>query len=412
MKRLNLILGAVALIAVSLTASPALVAQENENRDEYGRIVRGPYETNRFGDNWFISVGGGINAFWNENLTVDNMKIAPSVDANFGKWFTPAVGMRVGYQGINSQVWSPASTVLGPTLDTDKGMYLEKFGYMYVHGDFLWNASDAIGGYKETRFWNLIPYLHAGYYRSYGLDDVDFADNELAAGVGLLHNLRLADRLDLVIDMRATAVNGRARAADGVAVIPSVTMGLSVDLGWPGFIRSSTVIAGVEVVMAEQIAAVEAAAVALEVANMSLKEQNDALTAANKKLKKENTALKGRPVYDAQEFFKDMGPATVYFNIGQAVLSEKELNHLDYVATNILSKADQETMIYITVLGTADSSTGTAKRNQYLSKARGEYVYDLLVNKYGISPERIIVDSEVVQSPETPALDRAVIIKF
>lgn len=412
MKRLNLILGAAALIAVSLTASPSLSAQEDGNRDEYGRIVRGPYETNRFGDNWFISVGGGINSFWNEGLDIDNMKIAPSIDANFGKWFTPAVGMRIGYQGINSQVWSPEATILGPALDADKGMYLEKFGYMYVHGDFLWNASDAIGGYKETRFWNLIPYLHAGYYRSYGVDNVDFADNELAAGVGLLHNLRLANRLDLVIDMRATAVNGRARAADGVAVVPSVTMGLAVDLGWPSFIRTSTVIEGVEVVMTEQIAAVEAAAAAIELANISLKEQNNALASANKKLKKENQNLKEQFTYDENEFFKEMGPATLYFNIGQAKLCEKELNHLDFIASNILTRVNQDTMIYITVLGTADSTTGSQTRNEYLSKARGEYVYKILVEKYGIAPGRIVVDSEVIQSPKNPSLDRAVVIKF
>jgi outer membrane protein OmpA-like peptidoglycan-associated protein len=412
MKRLNLILGATALVAVFLAASPAMMAQENGNRDAYGNVVRGPYETNPFGDNWFISVGGGINSFWNEGLSLDNMKIAPSIDAGFGKWFTPAVGMRIGYQGINSQVWSPTATVLGPKLDTDKDMYQEKFGYMYIHGDFLWNASDAIGGYKETRFWNLIPYLHAGYYRSYGLDDVDFADNELAAGVGLLHNLRLADRLDLVIDMRATAVNGRARASDGVAIIPSVTMGLAVDLGWPGFIRTSTILDEYAVVMAEQVAAAEASAVAMELAKIALKEQNDALASTNKKLKKENTALKNRPVFDAEAFFSEMGPATLFFNIGQAKLCEKELQHLDFIASNILSKADKETAIYITVLGTADSTTGTAKRNEYLSQARGEYVYNLLVDKYGISPGRIIVDSEVVQSPKAPALDRAVIIKF
>ena len=86
MKRLNLFLGAAALIAVSLTASPAVMAQENGNRDEDGKVVRGPYETNRFGDNWFIGVGGGINVFWNEGLGADNMKISPSVDFNFGKW--------------------------------------------------------------------------------------------------------------------------------------------------------------------------------------------------------------------------------------------------------------------------------------------------------------------------------------
>ena len=94
MKRLKLFLGAAALITVTATVSPALNAQEKENRDMDGNIVRGPYETNRFGDNWFIGAGGGINIFWNEGYDV---KVAPSIDANFGKWFTPAVGMRIGY---------------------------------------------------------------------------------------------------------------------------------------------------------------------------------------------------------------------------------------------------------------------------------------------------------------------------
>jgi outer membrane protein OmpA-like peptidoglycan-associated protein len=412
MKRLNLFLGAAALIAVSLAASPEVTAQENGNRDEYGKIVRGPYETNRFGDNWFISIGGGINSFWNEGMDAGNMKISPSIDANFGKWFTPSVGMRVGYQGFYSQVWSETATVLGPTLDKDKGMYPEKFGYMYVHGDFLWNASNAISGYKETRFWNIIPYLHAGYFRSYGMDGIDFADNELAAGAGILHNLRLSNRLDLVIDMRATVVNGRARAVNGIAIMPSVTMGLAVDLGWPNFVRTSTVLAGFEAAAVGDIAALEAASVALEMANVALEEQNAELVAANKKLKKENHALKNRPSYDPTDFFKDMGPAAVYFEIGQTVLNEKELQHLEFIAENIIAKADQTTKIHVTLLGTADAGTGTIKRNQYLSEARGKYVCNLLTEKYGISPERLVVESEVVAAPSDPALTRSVVIKF
>jgi outer membrane protein OmpA-like peptidoglycan-associated protein len=394
MNRLNLILGAAALLAVSLTASPAVMAQENENRDGYGKIVRGPYETNRFGDNWFISVGGGINSYWNEGMKIDNMKIAPSIDANFGKWFTPAVGMRAGYQGINMQA-AP-----------------DKYGYMYFHGDFLWNISDAIGGYKETRFWDFVPYLHAGYFRSYGLGDSDFADNEIAAGAGLLHNLRLSRRIDLVIDMRATVVNGRVSASDGISVLPTVTMGLAVDLGWPDFIRTSTILNEFEVAAAENMAVLETAAAALEMANIALEEQNSDLMAANKKLKKENAALKSRPVFDAEAFFQEMDPATVYFNIGQAVLCEKELQHMDYIAANILTKVDQQTKIYITLTGSADGTTGSMKRNQHLSKARGEYVFKLLTEKYGIDPARIVVESVVVAKPENSSLARAVVIKF
>jgi outer membrane protein OmpA-like peptidoglycan-associated protein len=376
------------------------MAQENGNRDDNGKVVRGPYETNRFGDNWFIGAGGGINILWNEGLDADNLKIAPSIDANFGKWFTPAIGMRVGYQGINAQVKQ------GP---------LEKIGYMYVHGDFLWNISDALGGYKQTRFWDFVPYLHAGYFRSYGLDGIDFADNEIAAGAGLLHNLRLAERLDLIVDMRATVVNGRVRGTTGVAVLPTVTMGLAVDLGWPAFVRTSTILGEVETAFVDQIAALEAAALALEMANVSLQEENAALTASNGKLGKEVKALKAKAeksAFSVTEFFDEMGPAVVYFNIGKTVLDDKEMQHMDFIAKNIIEKVDQQTKIHITVAGTADGTTGTLKRNQYLSKARGEYVMNLLTQKYGIAKDRIVLHPEVIAKPGNPALSRTVTITF
>lgn len=409
MKRLNICLGAAALFAVALTASPALHAQENGNRDMDGKIVRGPYETNRFGDNWFIGAGGGINIFWNEGYDV---KISPSIDANFGKWFTPAIGMRVGYQGFKSQAWSPEAGVLGNTLDTSKDKYLQKFGYMYIHGDFLWNASDAIGGYKETRFWDLVPYLHAGYFRSYGLKNVDFADNEFAAGAGLLHLLRLSDRLDLIIDMRATVVNGRVIGNEDVAVLPTVTAGLAVDLGWPNFIRTSTVIGALEVANLEKTAILEGAVAALEIANASLEDQNSKLSKANKKLSQENAQLKDMPQVEFADFFEDMTPAEIYFNIGETTLSEKEMAHLDFVAKNLIAKADQETDILITVMGSADGNTGSMRRNQHLSEARGKYVFDILTTKYGISPERLTIKSEVVKKAPKPELSRAVVISF
>ena len=409
MKRLNFFLGAAALIAVTMTVSPGLNAQENGNRDLEGKIVRGPYETNRFGDNWFIGVGGGINVFLNEGYKV---KIGPSVDGNFGKWFTPAVGMRVGYQGFLSQVWSPQPGILGSTLNEDNDSYLQKIGYMYVHGDFLWNASDAIGGYKETRFWDLIPYLRAGYFRSYGVDDVDFYDNEFAVGAGLLHQLRLARRLDLIIDMRATVVNGRVIDNSGVGILPSVTAGLSVDLGWPEFTRTSSIIEAVEIANLERTAILETAIAALEVANAALENDNIKLEKANKKLIKENNHLKSLPVVEETDFFTGMTPATIFFNIGEATLGEKEMAHLDFIARNLIAKADQDTNILITVMGSADGNTGTARRNMHLSEARGKYVFDILTTKYNISPERLTIKTEVVKKAAKPELSRSVVISF
>ena len=409
MKRLNFYLGAAALIAVTMTVSPGLKAQENGNRDLEGKIVRGPYETNRFGDNWFIGVGGGINVFLNEGYDV---KIGPSIDGNFGKWFTPAVGMRVGYQGFLSQVWSPQPGILGSTLNEDNSSYLQKIGYMYVHGDFLWNASDAIGGYKESRFWDLIPYLHAGYFRSYGVDNVDFYDNEFALGAGLLHQLRLARRLDLIIDMRATVVNGRVIDNSGAGILPSVTAGLSVDLGWPEFVRTASVIEAVEIANLERTAILETAIAALEVANATLENENMKLEKTNKKLVKENNQLKSLPVVEETDFFTGMTPATIFFNIGEATLGEKEMEHLDFIARNLIARADQDTDILITVMGSADGNTGSSRRNQHLSEARGKYVFDILTSKYNISPERLTIKTEVVKKAAKPELSRSVVISF
>lgn len=410
MKRLDLFLGAIALAAVCMAATPDAKAQENGNRDEYGKIVRGPYETNRFGDNWFIGVGGGVNVLLNDGF---DMAVAPSIDANIGKWFTPSVGMRVGYQGFQSKLWADTPSVLGNVKDMGKGMYERKLGYMYVHGDFLWNMSDALSGYKETRFWNLVPYLHAGFYRSYGIDDVDFADNEMAAGAGLLHNLRLAERLDLIIDMRATVVNGRVIDASGPALLGSVTAGLAVDLGYPAFVRTSTVLAAAEIESLEQIAVLETAAAALEVANAALAADNrklvsdlDALSAENKRLKQRKM-----PECDLSEIYSDMAPA-VYFEIGKTELSSLELQHLQFIAESIIAKADDMSQIVITVMGTADNSTGTTKRNKYLSETRGKYVYDILVNEYGIDTDKLVLSSEIVSPQGNPEFDRAVVFNF
>lgn len=348
----------------------------------------------------------------NEGDEAANLKISPSIDVNLGKWFTPAVGARVGYQGFYTQTWADSPTVLGSTLDNQEHMYLQKMGYMYIHGDFLWNISNALGGYKETRFWNFVPYVHTGFFRTYGLDNVNYANDEFAMGGGLLHNLRLVDRLDLIIDMRATVVNGRVNESSGVAVLPSVTAGLAVDLGWPNFVRTSTVVDAIVLAEAEKTAVLEAAIAALEVANNSLANNNENLTQKNAKLTKQVKALQNRPEFDVDAFFAEMSPAYVYFNIGETTLDKKQMAQLDFLAKNIIAAADQNTNILVTVMGSADGNTGSQKRNQYLSEARAKYIFDLLTTQYGISPDRLTMKTEVVKKAAVPELSRAVIFSF
>jgi hypothetical protein len=160
MKTVKFFLGALALAAVSMIAAPAVNAQENGNRDENGKVVRGPYLTNGFGDNWFVSAAGGVN------LLIDNgFKAAPAlaVDVNVGKWVTPSVGLRLGYSGVKGACWANDPTWLGQELNRENCMYKQQYNSTYIHGDVMWNVSNAWGGYKETRFWSFIPYVHGGF---------------------------------------------------------------------------------------------------------------------------------------------------------------------------------------------------------------------------------------------------------
>lgn len=115
---------------------------------------------------------------------------------------------------------------------------------------------------------------------------------------------------------------------------------------------------------------------------------------------------------DPMAVLSGLSPATVYFNIGQTVLTVDEMQHLDYIVKNILSKVSQQDKVYITVMGSADSNTGTQKRNETISAARGKYIADILTGKYGISKDRVVVKSEVVKATADPELDRAVEISF
>ena len=115
---------------------------------------------------------------------------------------------------------------------------------------------------------------------------------------------------------------------------------------------------------------------------------------------------------DYTTFFENMSPAAVYFEIGKTVLNDKEMAHLDFIANNLVASADKNTKIYLTLLGTADSNTGSTRRNQHLSEARAKYVYDVLTDKYGISKERLIIKSEVVKDAAKPELSRAVVVSF
>ena len=362
-----------ALAIASLLFSANAFAQENHNRDENGKIVHGPYETNHAGDNMFIGIGAGINGVMGPIRDPKQWgNIGLAADLNLGKWFTPTIGMRLGYHGLwnNSKVAFTSPAVAAGN----------KFGFHYLHADFLWNISHTIAGYNELRFWNFVPYVTMGVLDiSENINPFQKANFEYAAGAGLLNVLRVSKRINITLDLKALV--GKAHAytpnAGRFILYPSAALGLQVNLGKTNWDRHSSITPVVIPVpfTTEQYNALKDKVAALEKENAALKDKVAALEnelAPFRNLQNGQTYLYENGTFTAVEM-KAGAPITLYFDCGSAKLSDREKAHLEYFAQNVVNGDTK-----LAVNGYADKQTGSAKRNQQLSEQRAKAVVDVL----------------------------------
>lgn len=418
---------AAAFVAVTLSVSVNAQEKQAENRDENGKFLRGPYVTNKFGDNWFVGAAGGVNIFMNSAVGYSG-RVGAALDIYAGKWFTPGLGLRLGYQGLTGRM-------NGQEFAGSENKELEKFQFFYLHGDVMWNISNTIGGYKESRFWNFVPYVHAGAMHIFAHENPaagevrnNSADNEVAFGCGLYNTLRFSKRVYGTIDVRETMLSPRFHSATslagntddrgGICSDLSATIGIGVYLGKVGWDR----------VGKNDCSNTAAALAAAEAALLAAKEANDALNSKNNELADDNKALaedvdrlnkdlenagKNNQVYINDttyvEFKLGTAPCTLFFALNSATLNATELQHLDFYVKNIISQ-DPDHVFYLT--GNADAATGSDETNAKLSRQRVENVRNLIIDKYGIDADKLVIkDARISNTFSDPRLDRSVIIE-
>jgi len=407
MKGIKMLMGALA--AASLLFSMTANAQENANIDENGNVVRGAYETNKAFDNIFIGVAGGVNSVVSSALAPKTWgNIGLAVDVNVGKWFTPAVGIRAGYHGL----WN--NSKLGLSNVNAAG---ENFGFHYVHGDFMWNVTNSLMGYKETRLWNFIPYATMGVLdvtKKVNPLQKGAANNlEYAAGAGFLNTFRISERINVTLDLMALV--GKAAAytnnSGRFIVFPSATAGLAFNLGKTNFDRHTSITPVVIPVpfTTEQYNALADKVAALEKENAQLKDKIAALEkelAPYKNLVNGQTYLFENGKFTAVEV-TNATPLSVYFDLGSSKLSAREKAHLEYFCEKAI---DADTKLAID--GYADKQTGSARGNQKLSEQRVKTVVDFLT-KAGASEGNITTAAhgDTINPFNTAAKNRVVTIE-
>ena len=391
MKKCFMLLAA-ASVAVTLPLKAQVVEEVAvvQVQDKY------PVITNSFWDNWFLSLGGGASVLMGDSDHAGSFgkRISPTLNVALGKWFTPGVGLRLQYSGLQAKGFTDqkdADYVRGNQFKG--GYYKQRFDYMNLHGDVLFNLNALFGGYNRQRVYEVIPFVGAGFIHNYTKPRRE----ALALNVGVLNRFRLSDALDINVEFSALGTEdkfdgeiGGSRSFDSML---NLTAGITYRFPSRGFRRPVPQL--------------------ISQAELALLQDNLAVMAArNAELQNALAEAKSQPVAEVTEtevvIPSDIAPRTVFFSIGSSEVSPREAMNLSYLAEQ-MKQFPQTTY---TVNGYADAATGSAEFNKQLSLKRAQAVVDVLVHKYGIAADRLKADANGgVDRFGQPILNRVVLVQ-
>lgn len=339
--------------------------------------------TNSFWSNWFIQVGYNYNVFYSNEETKADFDKSPfksfrnshGAAIAIGKWFTPGLGLRTKLQGIWGKSVTPYDIVNGAIVPLPNGQkgFNTKFWSLNEH--ILFNLSNMFCGYNPNRVWNFIPFVGGGITRNMSRN---YYAMQLSAG--LLNQFRLSDRVALNLEL---GWNRQEPDADGVWQVGSERgwknkdnylygeVGLTFNLGRKA---SWDKVPDVEGIKADFLSRIDAL-------NAQLNDAN----AENARLKNLLANQKAAETPKAVKEFVAV-PVTVYFYLNKT--NNGPSYAADLVDVKNLVNVAKEKNTGLLVTGYADSATGKADHNQWLSEKRAEQVANEIV-KMGVSRDKI-----------------------
>ncbi len=365
------------MLLIASTPLMAFTQVKNEvSVTEKGAAWR-EYETNRFWDNWFISLGAGAQVYFGRADVKQEFgkRITPAFDLSVGKWIVPTLGLRIQGSGFRERGVAGDHNAFYLTGGrTDDGFLKQSWQQYNIHGDVLINLSNWLGGYRSDRFYELVPYLGFGWMHACKSNGTDV----LIAGAGLIHKMRISQTVDFNIEMRGMVFDKKFAGEGGEHpnAIATVTGGFTFNLQKSDFNRSSAAI-----VMAEDIE--------LAAANQRLTKAEEDLAherARNSRLESELSREKAKK----PEVIVESAPLAIFFDLDKADVTKKEKVNLKYAADLIKKNTSK---VY-TIEGYADSATGTPEHNMELSHKRAQHVFDILTKEFGVNPNQLKIQAK------------------
>lgn len=171
---------------------PCILAQESHET-----------EKDKVWGDWQVSLSFGtqMSGIKDEDFVASNY--APLLDVSFGKWFSPALALEIGYRGWYFN-----------TISDD-----ERHRYGYYNWGAILNVKALFHDYNETSKW--LPNLHAGsgYFYNYYYERPN-----VCVDFGISNNFRLTKKLLAHLDLSAI-VGWDIYQGDG-DILPGLAVGV------------------------------------------------------------------------------------------------------------------------------------------------------------------------------------------
>ena len=365
-------------------SSDSLYIQKSYSQEQMLMPVNPTYlknvsEAANWGRNWFIEAKGGASAFLGTPIGCGDVfdRVTPLLQIGVGKWFTPAIGGRIGFQGLSF-----------------KNAEFHTMKYQFVHADFLYNITSGIRQNESgIPLWDMIPFVGVGM-----IHNSDWINNCTCQGgssgshpfaftYGVEARYRISDRVHLVGEVRGMLT---ARNFDGIGTstkfgdnMISVSAGLSFTIGKTGWKRVVDATPYIEQNLALQdyIAYMRDRNAHLE---KRLAGNDDGKTVYPKNSYSGLNSLRARlsmngdSLSSSDRLKVSIGvPVYFFFKLNSDKLVDKsQLVNLDDIA-----KMAKQENLKIKISGAADSATGTQSGNQDLGKRRAKYIAKALIKR-------------------------------
>ena len=344
------------LFGVALSLSAQQYQPQIGFSTENGSVTN--FKKNAASDNMFITVAGGANFLigdWNGDADFGK-RIAPHGAISLGKWYNPYMAFRLQVNGGLMKNYSGAGV-------------MQDYVWFNPHVDIMWDVTNFWAPYNEGKVFRFIPFVGMGYAHRNKTDDLNRSES-LSANFGAQMLFRLSRGIDFAVEGQYTLLdqewNREYHPRTRYHRVPQLMLGLNFNLGKKEF----------EVLEPMDYGLLN-----------DLNSQINALRAQNAELAKRPERCPECPpppvIPPARENLQNV----VYFRLNSARIDPHQ-------EINILNTAEYANKhnLPIKLVGYADRKTGNPDYNKGLSERRARAVAKELIDKYGVSSNRISIE--------------------